>query len=142
GMKGVYDFINVKFGGAYKFESHTHSVSFIQGTTYHGCCEICSETLKSKMIFKCLTCKFAIDYECADAIEIDDAVESDDPIESDDAVESDDPIESDDAVESDDPIESDDAVESDDPIDYECADAIEIDDAVESDDPIESDDAV
>ncbi|GJW78062.1 zinc finger, PHD-type containing protein [Tanacetum coccineum] len=68
-MIGVYDFINVKFGGTYEIESHPHRVSLIQGTTYHGCCERCSETLKSKMIFKCLTCKFAIDYECADAIE-------------------------------------------------------------------------
>ncbi|GJS68688.1 zinc finger, PHD-type containing protein [Tanacetum coccineum] len=68
-MKGVYDFINVKFGGTYEIESHPHRVSLIQGTTYHGCCERCSETLKSKMIFKCLTCKFAIDIECAAAIE-------------------------------------------------------------------------
>ncbi|GJV32708.1 putative chromatin regulator PHD family protein [Tanacetum coccineum] len=65
GMKGVYDFINVKFGGTYEIESHPHRVSLIQGTTYHGCCERCSETLKSKMIFKCLTCIFAIDFMCA-----------------------------------------------------------------------------
>nr|GFA36397.1 zinc finger, PHD-type [Tanacetum cinerariifolium] len=64
-MIGVYDFINIKFGGTYKIESHPHSLSFIQGTTYHGCCEICSETLKSKMIFNCLKCKFAIDFERA-----------------------------------------------------------------------------
>nr|GFA03252.1 hypothetical protein [Tanacetum cinerariifolium] len=81
-------------------ESHPHRVSLVQGTTYHGCCERCSETLKSKMIFKCLTCKFAIDFDCADAVESDDAVVSDDPIEnSDDAVESDDAIDAD-AIES------------------------------------------
>nr|GEX03655.1 zinc finger, PHD-type [Tanacetum cinerariifolium] len=34
-MKGVYDFINVKFGGTYEIESHPHRVSLIQGTTYH-----------------------------------------------------------------------------------------------------------
>ncbi|GKE32504.1 zinc finger, PHD-type containing protein [Tanacetum coccineum] len=83
GMKGVYDFINVKFGGTYEIGSHPHRVSLIQGTTYHGCCERCSETLKSKMILKCLTCKFVIDFDCADAIESDDATESDDAIDAD-----------------------------------------------------------
>nr|GFD63037.1 hypothetical protein [Tanacetum cinerariifolium] len=53
------------------------------------------------MIFKCLTCKFAIDFDCADAVESDDVVVSDDPIEN-----SDDAVESDDAVVSDDPIEN------------------------------------
>ncbi|GJR62243.1 reverse transcriptase domain-containing protein [Tanacetum coccineum] len=53
-MKGIFDFINVKFGGTYEIESHPHRVSFIQGTTYHGCCEECNEALKSKMMFKCL----------------------------------------------------------------------------------------
>ncbi|GJY05351.1 hypothetical protein Tco_0371291, partial [Tanacetum coccineum] len=57
------------FRGTYETEGHPHRVSLIQGTTYHGCCERCSETLKSKMIFKCLTCKFAIDIKCAAAIE-------------------------------------------------------------------------
>ena len=64
-MESVFDFINVKFGGTHEIESHPHRVSFIQGTTYHGCCERCNETIKSdEMIFKCLECKFAIHYKC------------------------------------------------------------------------------
>lgn len=66
-MMPVFDFINVKFGRTYEIESHPHRVSFIQGTTYHGCCERCSETIESdEIIFKCLECKFAIHYyKCA-----------------------------------------------------------------------------
>ncbi|PWA89202.1 zinc finger, PHD-type [Artemisia annua] len=58
-MMPVFDFINVKFGGTHEIGSHPHRVSFIQGTTYHGCCARCGE-----MIFKCLECKFAIHYMC------------------------------------------------------------------------------
>ncbi|KAJ0819335.1 putative chromatin regulator PHD family [Helianthus annuus] len=63
--KGVYEFVNVKFGGRYENSKvHPHPLSFVQGIQDDGQCHKCGCRLQFKMIFKCLTCEFAVDEYC------------------------------------------------------------------------------
>ncbi|KAF5758032.1 hypothetical protein HanXRQr2_Chr16g0724741 [Helianthus annuus] len=68
--RGVYEFVNVKFGGTYNnIEVHPHPLSFVQGIEDAGeCashyCHYIPLRLQYSMIFKCLDCKFAVHYEC------------------------------------------------------------------------------
>ncbi|KAJ0680103.1 putative chromatin regulator PHD family [Helianthus annuus] len=62
---GVYEFVNVKFGGRYENSKvHPHPLSFVQGIQDDGQCHEDGRRLQFKMIFKCLTCEFALDYGC------------------------------------------------------------------------------
>ncbi|KAF5756934.1 putative chromatin regulator PHD family [Helianthus annuus] len=70
--RGVYQFVNVKFGGTYNnIEVHPHPLSFVQGIEDDGQCakKGCHDryqlhNLQFRMIFKCSDCKFAVHYEC------------------------------------------------------------------------------
>ncbi|KAJ0680092.1 putative chromatin regulator PHD family [Helianthus annuus] len=62
---GVYEFVNVKFGGRYENSKvHPHPLSFVQGIQDDGRCHEDGWRLQFQMIFKCLTCEFAVDYDC------------------------------------------------------------------------------
>ncbi|KAJ0680098.1 putative chromatin regulator PHD family [Helianthus annuus] len=67
---GVYEFVNVKFGGRYEnTKVHPHPLSFVQGIQDDGQCARsygCYEGLQYNMIFKCLDCKFAVHYKCCE----------------------------------------------------------------------------
>ncbi|KAK9055362.1 hypothetical protein SSX86_026445 [Deinandra increscens subsp. villosa] len=65
-----YRFLNVKFGSIHKTDGHPHPLSFAQGIESDGECSMCKEPLRYKMIFKCLECKFAIDYKCCKRMKI------------------------------------------------------------------------
>ncbi|KAL7587128.1 hypothetical protein Lser_V15G38645 [Lactuca serriola] len=65
-MRSTHLFVNIKFGGIYKTNSHPHPFSFAQGIVLDGYCCICHERLQYKMIFKCLECKFAYDHICCE----------------------------------------------------------------------------
>ncbi|KAJ0436428.1 putative chromatin regulator PHD family [Helianthus annuus] len=68
--RGVYEFVNVKFGGTYEnTKVHPHPLSFVQGIEDDGeCasndCHYFDKRLQFRMIFKCLNCKFAVHYGC------------------------------------------------------------------------------
>ncbi|KAJ0458739.1 putative chromatin regulator PHD family [Helianthus annuus] len=70
--RGVYEFVNVKFGGRYEnTKVHPHPLSFVQGIQDDGQCakKDCDyryqqHNLQFRMIFKCLDCKFILHYEC------------------------------------------------------------------------------
>ncbi|KAJ0458738.1 putative chromatin regulator PHD family [Helianthus annuus] len=70
--RGVYRFVNVKFGGRYENSKvHPHPLSFVQGIEDDGQCvsNFCyyrhhQHNLQFRMIFKCLDCIFAVHYEC------------------------------------------------------------------------------
>ncbi|KAM0060158.1 putative chromatin regulator PHD family [Helianthus debilis subsp. tardiflorus] len=70
--RGVYEFVNVKFGGTYNnIELHPHPLSFVQGIEDDSeCasndCHYFDKRLQFGMIFKCLNCKFAVHYECCE----------------------------------------------------------------------------
>ncbi|KAJ0639243.1 putative chromatin regulator PHD family [Helianthus annuus] len=70
--RGVYQFVNVKFGGTYNnIEVHPHPLSFVQGIEDDGQCArndcyYSHHRLRYSMIFKCLDCKFAVHYECCE----------------------------------------------------------------------------
>ncbi|XP_076955637.1 uncharacterized protein LOC143630536 [Bidens hawaiensis] len=64
----VYTFLNVKFGGTLEIRDHPHRLAFVQGLERDGVCFECYEDLQYKIIFKCLECEFAIDYECASSL--------------------------------------------------------------------------
>ncbi|KAJ0715987.1 putative chromatin regulator PHD family [Helianthus annuus] len=66
---GVYEFLNIKFGGTLEIKDHPHRLSFVQGVESDGDCSNsnCGEyfnELESGLIFKCLECEFALHYEC------------------------------------------------------------------------------
>ncbi|KAM0060179.1 putative chromatin regulator PHD family [Helianthus debilis subsp. tardiflorus] len=69
---GVYEFVNVKFGGRYENSKvHPHPLSFLQGIQDDGeCasndCDYSDLRLQYYTIFKCLDCKFAVHYECCE----------------------------------------------------------------------------
>ncbi|KAJ0677227.1 putative chromatin regulator PHD family [Helianthus annuus] len=63
--KCVYEFLNVKFGGTLEIKDHSHHLAFVQGLESDGECSECGDRLQYKMIFKCLECEFALDFECA-----------------------------------------------------------------------------
>ncbi|CAI9297761.1 unnamed protein product [Lactuca saligna] len=63
-QRGIYGFVNIKFGDIHSSNSHQHPLVFAQGRKSDGKCEICPYTLQFQMIFKCLECKFAIHYSC------------------------------------------------------------------------------
>ncbi|XP_023765418.1 uncharacterized protein LOC111913932 isoform X1 [Lactuca sativa] len=63
-QRGIYGFVNIKFGEIHNTNSHQHPLLFAQGRKSDGQCEICLYTLQFKMIFKCIECKFAIHYSC------------------------------------------------------------------------------
>ncbi|KAD2394088.1 hypothetical protein E3N88_41065 [Mikania micrantha] len=65
---GVYQYLNVKFGGTQEIKGHPHRLTFVQGIHNDGKCFNCRYELHGKMIFKCLECKFALDYKCASFI--------------------------------------------------------------------------
>ncbi|KAL7590109.1 hypothetical protein Lser_V15G38588 [Lactuca serriola] len=62
--RGTYYFVNIKFGGTHNTRQHLHPLSFAQGLELDDRCSRCFELLQYKMIFKCLECRFAIDYDC------------------------------------------------------------------------------
>ncbi|KAJ0639224.1 putative chromatin regulator PHD family [Helianthus annuus] len=69
--RGVYEFVNVKFGGRYENSKvHPHPLSFVQGIQDDGECadhdydNYSGKGLRYNMIFKCLDCKFAVHYVC------------------------------------------------------------------------------
>ncbi|KAD2393968.1 hypothetical protein E3N88_40945 [Mikania micrantha] len=70
-MRGVYKFLNVKFGGTLKIKGHPHRLTFAQGIRNYGNCFTCGRLLQTKMIFKCLECKFMLHYECASSLTVD-----------------------------------------------------------------------
>ncbi|CAH1432254.1 unnamed protein product [Lactuca virosa] len=61
---GVHYFVNIKFGGIYRTQRHSHPLSFAQGIVLDDLCSICNQELQYEMIFKCLECNFVIDYYC------------------------------------------------------------------------------
>jgi hypothetical protein len=63
-FNSIYKFVNVKFGNIHKTPGHQHPLSFTQGTPSDCECSMCGNRLRYKMIFKCLECKYAIDYNC------------------------------------------------------------------------------
>ncbi|KAF5758035.1 putative chromatin regulator PHD family [Helianthus annuus] len=69
--RGVYEFVNVKFGGRYEnTKVHPHPLSFVQGIEDDGHCVRCGSSLQFKMIFKCLTCEFAVDHYCCKVLSV------------------------------------------------------------------------
>ncbi|KAK9060352.1 hypothetical protein SSX86_021056 [Deinandra increscens subsp. villosa] len=64
----IYRFLNVKFGETLKIGGHSHRLTFVQGLKSDGRCIKCHQRLRYKMIFKCLECEFALDYECASSL--------------------------------------------------------------------------
>ena len=60
----VHGYVNIKFGGRLKSESHPHPLSFVQGLKSDGRCAKCGYVLEYAMIFKCLQCELVIHYEC------------------------------------------------------------------------------
>ncbi|KAJ0833836.1 putative chromatin regulator PHD family [Helianthus annuus] len=72
--RGVYQFVNVKFGGRYENSKvHPHPLSFVQGIQDDGQCASHyghdrGLRLQYSMIFKCLDCKFAVHYKCCERL--------------------------------------------------------------------------
>ncbi|KAJ9548218.1 hypothetical protein OSB04_020761 [Centaurea solstitialis] len=64
----VHEFLNIKFGGIHNIEDHSHPVSFDQGIEKDGDCDHCSYSLRYKMIFKCLECKYAVHFRCCNSL--------------------------------------------------------------------------
>ncbi|GJZ41643.1 zinc finger, PHD-type containing protein [Tanacetum coccineum] len=64
GINSIYKFVNVKFGDIHKTPGHPHPLCFTRGTTSDGHSRMCGNRLRFQMIFTCLECKYAIDYEC------------------------------------------------------------------------------
>ncbi|PWA62686.1 zinc finger, PHD-type [Artemisia annua] len=60
----IYRYVNVKFGKIHKTAGHEHPLTFTQGTASDGDCSKCGIELRYEMIFKCLECKYVIDYKC------------------------------------------------------------------------------
>ncbi|KAD2394084.1 hypothetical protein E3N88_41061 [Mikania micrantha] len=59
----VYEFLNIKFGGTLKIKSHPHRLTFVQGIGNNGKCFECGiQWSQGEVIFKCLECKFTLDY--------------------------------------------------------------------------------
>lgn len=56
---GIYEFININFGGIYMIEGHSHPLQLSLGTESDGK----SAVLKDKLILKCLQCKLAFDHQ-------------------------------------------------------------------------------
>ncbi|KAL7590363.1 hypothetical protein Lser_V15G40208 [Lactuca serriola] len=67
-LKGLHDFVNIKFGDILKSDGHQHPLSFAQGIVSDGRCNICYKNFNCDMIFKCLECKFAIHYKCCERL--------------------------------------------------------------------------
>ncbi|PWA74891.1 protein kinase C-like, phorbol ester/diacylglycerol-binding domain, DC1, C1-like protein [Artemisia annua] len=65
----IYLFVNVKFGNIHKTPEHPHPLVFAQGIVDDGDCNNCDYSLRYEMIFKCLSCKYAIHYECCEQLE-------------------------------------------------------------------------
>ncbi|KAL7587652.1 hypothetical protein Lser_V15G38631 [Lactuca serriola] len=61
---GTHSYVNIKFGGIYNTSRHEHPILFAQGIISDGQCSTCGMRLQYNMIFKCLECKFAVNYEC------------------------------------------------------------------------------
>ncbi|GJV18520.1 zinc finger, PHD-type containing protein [Tanacetum coccineum] len=59
--------LSSSFGEEHLRSKATSSLAFVQGIERHGDCIECGETLQYEMIFKCLECKFAFHYDCADS---------------------------------------------------------------------------
>ncbi|KAJ9548164.1 hypothetical protein OSB04_020707 [Centaurea solstitialis] len=61
-LGGVCHVININFWGVIEVTGHNHPLSFVMGTKSDGDCNVCSTTLESFFIFKCLQtqCKFAL----------------------------------------------------------------------------------
>ncbi|XP_076906255.1 uncharacterized protein LOC143562304 [Bidens hawaiensis] len=51
---GVYNFLNVKFGGTLEIKGHSHHLTFVQGLESDGRCIKRRYVLELSMIFKCL----------------------------------------------------------------------------------------
>ncbi|GJY41336.1 putative chromatin regulator PHD family protein [Tanacetum coccineum] len=64
----VYRFVNMKFDSVHNIGDHAHSVTFVAGTKIDGKCTKCRQELQSKVIFRCLQCKFAIHNYCESSI--------------------------------------------------------------------------
>ncbi|GJY47452.1 zinc finger, PHD-type containing protein [Tanacetum coccineum] len=65
----IYMFLNVKFGNIHKTPGHPHPLIFTQGIADDGQCSMCGYSLRCKIVFKCLKCKYVIDYECCKRLE-------------------------------------------------------------------------
>ncbi|KAJ0643214.1 putative chromatin regulator PHD family [Helianthus annuus] len=67
----IHKFVNVKFGGRYENSKvHPHPLSFVQGIQDDGHCVRCGSSLQFQMIFKCLTCEFAVDHYCCKVLSV------------------------------------------------------------------------
>ncbi|KAJ0605793.1 putative chromatin regulator PHD family [Helianthus annuus] len=62
--KGVYLFLNMKFGSIHKTDGHPHPLTFAQGIESDGECSVCAEELQFKMILRCSECEFAVHHDC------------------------------------------------------------------------------
>ncbi|XP_021983947.2 uncharacterized protein LOC110879718 isoform X3 [Helianthus annuus] len=67
--RNISQHINLKFGSIHKIDGHSHPLLFAQGIKSDGQCSICSKGLRY-MILKCLQCKYAIDYECCERLNL------------------------------------------------------------------------
>nr|XP_043626840.1 uncharacterized protein LOC122598313 [Erigeron canadensis] len=62
--KGVYEFMNIKFGSFSNIRRHEHSMLFAQGIESDGSCRVCITRCKYQMILRCLECEYVIHYHC------------------------------------------------------------------------------
>ncbi|KAJ0616707.1 putative chromatin regulator PHD family [Helianthus annuus] len=62
--RGVYDFLNMKFGSTHKSDGHPHPLTFAQGIESDGRCSVCAGRLWFKIILRCSECEFALHYDC------------------------------------------------------------------------------
>ncbi|XP_050274195.1 uncharacterized protein LOC126717063 isoform X1 [Quercus robur] len=54
---------NYKFGGTYKFDCHSHPLTFLEETKDHPQCNECNDSCE-KLIYQCAQCNFYIHKSC------------------------------------------------------------------------------
>ncbi|XP_076959947.1 uncharacterized protein LOC143636174 [Bidens hawaiensis] len=57
-VQPVFWFLNVKFGRTVEIIDHPHPLTYEQGLSADGECDVCHEQLQHYVIFKCSRCKF------------------------------------------------------------------------------------
>ncbi|KAF5819652.1 putative chromatin regulator PHD family [Helianthus annuus] len=62
--KGIYLFLNMKFGSIHMTDGHPHPLTFAQGIASDGDCSECGWRLQFKMILRCSECEFAVHHHC------------------------------------------------------------------------------
>ncbi|KAJ0778248.1 putative chromatin regulator PHD family [Helianthus annuus] len=62
--RGVYLFLNMKFGSIHKTDGHPHPLTFVQGIKSDGLCSVCARELRLEMILRCSECEYAVDCRC------------------------------------------------------------------------------